>query len=113
MEKIEREQKKQNAALEMERRKENSLKKQEKEQLKTDRKTRSQSCAADCGDLHEERKIKELMQNLIFYSDENSHSDEEEERATCPPCGLIYPDNGGFWIDCDDWFDLKCTDIKK
>ena len=55
------------------------------------------------------------MQNLTIDSDENSHSDEEEERATCPLCGLIYPDDGGFWIccdGCDDWFDLKCTDIK-
>ena len=41
------------------------------------------------------------MQNLTIDSDENSHSDEEEERAACLLCGLIYPDNGGFWIYCD------------
>ena len=27
---------------------------------------------------------------------ENSHSDEDEDRAVCPICGLIYPDDGRF-----------------
>jgi len=46
---------------------------------------------------------------------ENSQSDEDEDRAVCPKCGLIYPDDSGFWICCDgcnDWFDIKRTNIK-
>ena len=62
------------------------------------------------------RKQEEVLQDLTDESDhENSHSDEDEDRALCLICGLIYPDDGGFWIGCNgcnDWFDLKSTDVK-
>jgi len=38
---------------------------------------------------------------------ENSQSDEDEDRAICPKCGLIYPDDGGFWICCDSGLTLN------
>ena len=50
--------------------------------------------------------------NYQSDKDDNSQSDEDEERAVCD---IIYPDDGGFWIGCDgcnDWFDFKCTNIK-
>ena len=114
--KIERGEKKQNVVLEEKKKKGNISKKQEKEQPKRDSKTRPKAVLQTTATYTKERKLEELVQNLTIDSDnENSHSDEEEERAICPLCGLVYPDDGGFWIccdGCDDWFDLKCTDIK-
>ena len=45
-------------------------------------------------------------------TDDNFQSDEDEDRAVC---GIIYPDDSGFWIGCDgcnDCFDFKSTNIK-
>ena len=58
--------------------------------------------------------LEDVLQNLTIDSDhDNSYLDED--RAVCPTSGLIYPDDGGFWIGCDgcnNWFDLKCTDVQ-
>ena len=55
----------------------------------------------------------EICDNSQSDKDDNSQSDANEDRVVC---GLIYPDEGGFWIGCDgcnDWFDLKVyTNIK-
>ena len=59
------------------------------------------------GDAHG-RKVEDALQDLTIYSD--SLEDEDEDRGICPICSLVYPDDGGFWIACGDWFDLKCTE---
>ena len=57
--------------------------------------------------------VEDTLQDLTIHSD--SFEDEDEDRAICPICSLVYPDDGRFWIACDgcnDWFDLKCTDVE-
>ena len=57
------------------------------------------------------RKVEDALQDLTIHSD----SLEDEDRAMCPICSPVYLDDGRFWIACDgcnDWFDLKCTDVK-
>ena len=59
------------------------------------------------------RKVEDALQDLTIHSD--SLEDENEDSAICPICSLVYPDDVGFWIACDgcnDWFDLKCTDVE-
>ena len=43
------------------------------------------------------RKVEDALQDLTIHSD----SLEDEDRAICPICSLVYPDDGGFWIACD------------
>ena len=53
--------------------------------------------------------------SLIQLSD-NDDSSESEEDTVCPKCGRMYSDSGGLWVCCDgcnQWFHLKCTNIKK
>ena len=55
------------------------------------------------------RKVEDALQDLTIHSD--SLEDEDEG----PICSLVYLDDGGLWIACDgcnDWFDLKCTDVE-
>ena len=64
-------------------------------------------------------ELKDAFKNLsiegISSREELNKASDDEDRAICPMCGLIYRDDGGFWVCCDGcdvWFDLKCTDIK-
>ena len=50
---------------------------------------------------------------IQFSSDDNS---SEAEDTVCPKCGLVFADSGGLWVCCDgcnQWFDIKCTNIKR
>ena len=71
---------------------------------------------------YETLPLEEILQDLTtdsdcdnsqYDKDDNSQSDDNEDRAVC---GLIYSDGGEFWSGCDgcnDWFDLKVyTNIK-
>ena len=52
-----------------------------------------------------------------FSGDEDSSGGvSDSSDAVCPKCGLVYSDSGGLWVSCDgckQWFDLKCTSIKR
>jgi len=100
--KLEREEKRKQKQMEVE--KKRNAKKKEKEQPRTRQWSRPR--------LAKGRKLEEILQDMTIDSDhENSQSDEDEDRAICPKCGLIYPDDG-FWIcfdGCNDWFDIRCT----
>ena len=37
----------------------------------------------------------------MLYKTSDSLEDEDEDRAICPICSLVYQDDGGFWIACD------------
>ena len=53
-----------------------------------------------------------MLYKTLYYIYSDSY---EDERAIFPICSLVYLDDGGFWIACDgcnDWFDLKCTDVE-
>ena len=83
-----------------------NVKKKGTEQSNRERKQRPKR--GNVGDAHG-RKVEDALQDLTIHSD--SFEDEDEDRAICPICSLVYPDDGGFWIACDgynDWFDLKC-----
>ena len=102
--KVEREEQRRVKELETEMKKE--LKK--REQSNRERKQRPKR--GNVGDTNG-RKLEDALQDLTIHSD----SLEDEDRAICPTCSLVYPDDGGFWIGCDgcnNWFDLKCTDVK-
>lgn len=56
------------------------------------------------------RSLEELRDMKI-----GDEGNSDEDNAVCPKCGLVYQDDGGFWICCDgcnDWYDIKCTKIK-
>ena len=57
--------------------------------------------------------------SLVFPLSElqiaDSSSDTKSD-AACPKCGLLYSEIGGLWVfceGCNQWFDIKCTAIKK
>ena len=50
----------------------------------------------------------------IKICSEKTSSDDESD-ASCPKCGALYSDIGGLWVqcdNCDEWYDLNCTNIK-
>ena len=83
------------------------MKKRWTEQSNRERKQRPKR--GNVGDANG-RKVENPLQDLTIHSD--SFEVKGEDRAICPICSLVYPDDGRFWIACDgcnDWFDLKCT----
>ena len=86
------------------------VKKRGTEQSNRERKQRPKR--GNVGDANG-RKVEDALQDLTIHSD--SFEDEDEDRAICPICSLVYPDDGGFWFACDgcnDQFDLKCTNVE-
>ena len=60
---------------------------------------------SDCNNSQSNKD--EDCDNCQSDNDDNSQFDEDEDRAVC---GIIYPDDGGFWIGCDGcnyWLTLK------
>lgn len=57
----------------------------------------------------------ELESLLTGLSISSSESDKDEDEAICPKCGMLYSSDSGLWVgcdSCDQWNDLKCTNIK-
>ena len=116
---FEKEEKRKAKALEVEKKKEmRELNKKEKgfkkkeAELKRERKQRPRRQKESTVNHTKGRSVEDVLQGLTIDS---SNSGDEEDRAVCPLCGLIYPDDGGFWVGCDgcdDWYDLKYTGIK-
>ncbi len=57
--------------------------------------------------------VHQLLAEMQLSSDDSS---SESQDTICPKCGLVYADSGGLWVCCDgcnQWFDVKCTNIKR
>lgn len=112
--KVEREEKKKKKLLERE---EMRREREEKRRNKELERMRKQDLKMKGNEGHEPRLTKsrgkqlhDLMETLRI---ESSASDDDS--AICPKCGLVYPDDGGFWICCDvcnSWYNIECTGIK-
>ena len=68
--------------------------------------------------LVKEQRVKESVSPVhqLFSEMHLSGDDDSSEDAVCPKCGLVYADSGGLWVCCDgcsEWYDIKCTNIKK
>ena len=58
-----------------------------------------------------ENDVEDLLLNLNLPQ---SDSDDEEDNAVCPTCGLFYKHDksGDDWIHCDkcnEWYCFKCS----
>ena len=109
--KIEREEKKKAKALEMERRNAAREEKRKAKELERERKKIEKEKAKEKRGTRNGR-VEDDLQHLTVRDVDSS---VEEDRAVCPICRRVYPDDGGFWVacdGCDEWFDLPCTDIE-
>ena len=85
-------------------------KKKEIEAKEESKKTEKEKEAGNVKVLSLVHKVTEIQLS------DNDDSSESEEDTVCPKCGRMYSDSGGLWVCCDgcnQWFHLKCTNIKK
>ena len=73
-----------------------NVKKKGTEQSNRERKQRPKR--GNVSDTHR-RKVEDALQDLNIHSD--SFEDEDEDRAICPICSLVYLDDDEFLIACD------------
>ena len=96
-EKMEKIQEKEKNKAEIQRRKEEAMKKKAARETQV-RKIRGQKSR--------NKAVLQQLQNLSLTS--------SESEAECPDCGLVYGDDDSTWVQCDScglWRDLKCAGV--
>lgn len=107
---IEREEKKKEKQLEKEKKKKEREEQRKKKELEwKEREFRKQETRK--GPERRGGRLHNMMEELTI----DDSSSEEEDSAVCPKCGLVYLDDGGFWICCDScesWYNIECTNVR-